>query len=72
LIALIKPQFESGRQHVEKRGVVRDADVRREVCERIAAWLEKQPHWSVIGLTESPITGPEGNVEYLIAGRKEL
>lgn len=71
LVALIKPQFEAGRQAVGKGGVVRDPEVRRRVCERIAAWLAAQPGWCVLGVEESPITGPEGNVEHLIAARKE-
>jgi 23S rRNA (cytidine1920-2'-O)/16S rRNA (cytidine1409-2'-O)-methyltransferase len=70
LIALIKPQFEVGKGKVGKGGVVRDPALHREVCERIAAWLDAQPGWRVEGLTESPITGPEGNVEFLIHARK--
>ena len=70
LAALIKPQFEVGRDRVGKGGVVRDPALHREVCERIATWLADQPGWQVLGVTESPITGPEGNVEFLIAGRK--
>ncbi|MDX2102616.1 MAG: TlyA family RNA methyltransferase [Alphaproteobacteria bacterium] len=69
LIALIKPQFEVGRDGVGKGGVVRDPDLRQAVCDRIAAWLGDL-HWQVDGITESPITGPEGNVEYLIGARK--
>ena len=70
LAALIKPQFEVGRERVGKGGVVRDPALHREVCERIANWLADQPGWQVLGVTESPITGPEGNVEFLIAGRR--
>jgi 23S rRNA (cytidine1920-2'-O)/16S rRNA (cytidine1409-2'-O)-methyltransferase len=69
LIALIKPQFEVGKDRVGKGGVVRDAVLHREVCERIAGWLPHQG-WTVIGITESPILGPEGNKEFLIAARK--
>lgn len=68
LVALIKPQFEAGRSDVGSGGVVRDEGVRQRVCERIAAWLAAQPGWSVIGTCESPITGPHGNVEVLLAG----
>ncbi|MGZ8408347.1 MAG: TlyA family RNA methyltransferase [Hyphomicrobium sp.] len=71
LLALIKPQFEAGRGEVGKGGVVRDPAVRAMVCERLVGWLSARPGWTVLGLTESPITGPEGNVEYLIAARKE-
>jgi len=70
LIALIKPQFEVGARRVGKGGVVRDPALHREVCERISAWLDRQPGWRVEGLTESPIRGPEGNVEFLILARK--
>ena len=67
--ALIKPQFEVGPDRVGKGGVVRDPALHREVCDRIAAWLAARPGWQVLGITESPITGPEGNVEFLIGGR---
>jgi len=70
LVALIKPQFEVGKGRVGKGGVVRDPALHREVCERIAAWLSAQPGWEVVGLTESPIRGPEGNVEFLIQARR--
>ncbi len=69
LVALIKPQFEVGKGRVGKGGVVRDEALHREVCERIAAWLPTLG-WSVMGVEESPITGPEGNREFLIAARK--
>ncbi len=71
LIALIKPQFEVGKGRVGKGGVVRDPDLHTEVCERISAWLGGMPGWRVLGLTESPITGPEGNKEFLIAARRD-
>ena len=70
LVALIKPQFEVGKGKVGKGGVVRDPALHREVCERIAAWLEAQPGWRVEGLTESPIHGPEGNIEFLVHARR--
>ncbi len=69
LVALIKPQFEAGPEKVGKGGVVRDAAVRREVCDRSRAWLAARPGWRVAGLTESPITGADGNVEHFIAAR---
>ncbi len=71
LVALIKPQFEAGREKVGKGGVVRDPAVRREVCERVRDWLVAQPGWVVLGLTTSPITGADGNVEHFIAARRE-
>jgi len=65
LAALIKPQFEAGREEVGKGGVVRDPAVHERVCAEVAAWLEAKG-WQVLGVTRSPITGPEGNVEFLI------
>jgi 23S rRNA (cytidine1920-2'-O)/16S rRNA (cytidine1409-2'-O)-methyltransferase len=55
---------------VGKGGVVRDPAVHARVCAEVRAWLEAQPGWAVLGLTASPITGPEGNVEFLIAARR--
>jgi 23S rRNA (cytidine1920-2'-O)/16S rRNA (cytidine1409-2'-O)-methyltransferase len=71
LVALIKPQFEAGPKEVGKGGVVRDPAVHRAVWERISAWLEAQSGWHVVGITESPITGPAGNREFLIYARRE-
>jgi 23S rRNA (cytidine1920-2'-O)/16S rRNA (cytidine1409-2'-O)-methyltransferase len=71
LIALIKPQFEVGKRRVGKGGVVRDPALHDEVCARIAAWLAALPGWTVLGVTESPLRGPDGNVEFLIAARRE-
>jgi len=65
-VALIKPQFEAGPEFVGKGGVVRDPAVHAAVCDRIAAWWAGLPAWRVLGVTKSPITGPEGNVEFLI------
>jgi 23S rRNA (cytidine1920-2'-O)/16S rRNA (cytidine1409-2'-O)-methyltransferase len=69
LVALIKPQFEVGKGQVGKGGVVRDPALHEAVCARIEAWLAGRPGWRVLGLTRSPITGPQGNVEFLIAAR---
>lgn len=71
LVALIKPQFEVGKGRVGKGGVVRDPLLHAEVCERIRAWLAGLPGWTVLGLADSPILGPEGNKEFLIAARRE-
>jgi 23S rRNA (cytidine1920-2'-O)/16S rRNA (cytidine1409-2'-O)-methyltransferase len=70
LVALIKPQFEAGREEVGKGGVVRDGDVRHRVCDEVAEWVASQG-WRVLGVIESPITGPEGNVEYLLGAARE-
>lgn len=69
-VALIKPQFEVGPDRVGKGGVVRDPALHQEVRARIHAWFERQPGWSVLGIVESPILGPEGNKEFLIAAQK--
>jgi 23S rRNA (cytidine1920-2'-O)/16S rRNA (cytidine1409-2'-O)-methyltransferase len=68
LIALVKPQFEAERDEIGKGGVVRDPAVHERVCAAAAEWLESRG-WEVAGVTRSPITGPEGNVEFLIAAR---
>jgi 23S rRNA (cytidine1920-2'-O)/16S rRNA (cytidine1409-2'-O)-methyltransferase len=69
LIALIKPQFEAERHEIGKGGVVRDEQVHGRVCDAAAAWVATQG-WQVEGIERSPITGPEGNVEFLLAARK--
>jgi 23S rRNA (cytidine1920-2'-O)/16S rRNA (cytidine1409-2'-O)-methyltransferase len=69
-VALIKPQFEAGPRAVGRKGVVRDPAVHAAVCERVQAWWSALPGWRVIGLTDSPVTGPEGNREFLIAATK--
>jgi len=71
LVALIKPQFEVGRGRVGKRGVVRDPALHSEVCQRLRHWLEALPGWRVLGIEPSPILGPQGNREFLIAARRD-
>ena len=68
-IALIKPQFEAGAALVGGKGVVRDPAVHQAVCERVTAWWAGLPGWTVAGVVESPITGPEGNKEFLLGAR---
>jgi 23S rRNA (cytidine1920-2'-O)/16S rRNA (cytidine1409-2'-O)-methyltransferase len=68
LVALVKPQFEAARGEIGKGGVVRDAAVHERVCKEAAAWLQGRG-WNVIGIETSPITGPEGNKEFLIGAR---
>jgi len=70
LIALIKPQFEVGKGHVGKGGVVRDPALHQAVCDDTKEWLNATPGWKTCGITESPIKGPEGNIEFLIYGEK--
>lgn len=69
LVALIKPQFEVGREEVGKGGVVRDPALHARVCDEVREWLEGLG-WAVQGIVESPITGPEGNVEFLISAAR--
>jgi len=69
LVALIKPQFEAGRAEVGKGGVIRDPVVHERVCAEAKGWVESQG-WTVLGVTPSPITGPEGNVEFLLGAEK--
>ena len=69
-VALVKPQFEAGRDCVGKGGIVRDPAVHDAVSARIAAWWAALPGWRVLGLTPSPITGAEGNREFLIAASR--
>ena len=68
-VALIKPQFEAGPGQVGKNGVVRDPAVHAAVCDTIREWWSGLPGWTVLGVEASPITGPEGNREFLIAAR---
>jgi 23S rRNA (cytidine1920-2'-O)/16S rRNA (cytidine1409-2'-O)-methyltransferase len=70
-VALVKPQFEAGPGQVGAKGVVRDAAVHRAVCNRVRDWWSSLPHWRVLGITDSPIIGPEGNREFLIAAQHE-
>jgi 23S rRNA (cytidine1920-2'-O)/16S rRNA (cytidine1409-2'-O)-methyltransferase len=68
LIALIKPQFEAGREHIGKKGVVRDPQIHLQVCSTITALCEGLG-LQVLGITPSPILGPEGNREFLLAAK---
>ncbi|ATI13200.1 MULTISPECIES: TlyA family RNA methyltransferase [Acetobacter] len=69
-VALIKPQFEAGRDQIGAKGVVRDPAVHDAVCETIFSWWSSLPGWKVLGIEPSPITGPEGNREFLIAAQR--
>jgi len=70
LVALVKPQFEAGREEVGKGGVVRDRAIHDRVCAEVEAWVRSQG-WTVLGVTPSPITGPEGNVEFLLGAVRD-
>lgn len=69
LFALIKPQFEAGKKAVGKGGIVRDVATRERVCEDICGWLAADQGWTIAGLIPSPITGSDGNVEFIVAAR---
>lgn len=71
LVALVKPQFEAGRAEVGKGGVVREPAVHARVCDAAAAWVASKG-WIVAGVETSPITGPEGNVEFLLGATKGI
>lgn len=71
LVALIKPQFEAGPREVGAKGVVRDPAVHARVQAEVAAFIGAQPGWRVVGITPSPITGPEGNIEFLLGAVRE-
>ncbi len=71
MLALIKPQFQAGREHVGKGGVVGDTEVHKAVCDEIKIWIENTLGWTVKGVCESPITGPKGNKEFLICAEAE-
>jgi 23S rRNA (cytidine1920-2'-O)/16S rRNA (cytidine1409-2'-O)-methyltransferase len=68
-MVLVKPQFEAGREEVGKGGVVRDPAVHARVCGEVAAWFAGKG-WRVEGIEQSPITGPEGNIEFLLAASR--
>jgi len=69
LLALVKPQFEAERAEIGKGGVVKDPAVHERVCQAAARWVESCG-WAVRGITRSPITGPEGNVEFLLGATR--
>jgi 23S rRNA (cytidine1920-2'-O)/16S rRNA (cytidine1409-2'-O)-methyltransferase len=69
LLALIKPQFEAGRGEVGKGGVIRDPAIHARVCSEVETWLTDSG-WAVAGIIQSPITGPEGNIEFLVAAQR--
>ena len=71
LLALIKPQFEVGREQVGRGGVVHDPRAQAMACARVTAWLAEQPGWRVLGVVESPLIGPNGNREFLVGAVRD-
>lgn len=69
LVALIKPQFEVGKKNLARGGLVKDEALQQKTCEDIKGWLQ-QSGWDVSGITDSPITGGDGNLEFLIVAQK--
>lgn len=70
-VLLVKPQFEVGRQHLGKGGVLKDPSMAQKTAERLFDWLNTQGGWSAKGLLPSPIAGSDGNLEYLLFGEKQ-
>ena len=70
LVALIKPQFEVGKGLVGKGGIVRDPALHQQVVTSVVQWLETDMRWHVRQTMPSPITGPDGNVEFLLLAQK--
>ena len=71
LVALFKPQFEVGREHVGKGGIVKNTAARDAAFASFMEWLSCEQRWSVAGSMQSPIQGGDGNVEYLVAARND-
>jgi 23S rRNA (cytidine1920-2'-O)/16S rRNA (cytidine1409-2'-O)-methyltransferase len=69
-VLLVKPQFEAGRQAIGKGGILKDPQLGPEIARDLETWLETQPDWTSLGVMPSPIEGGDGNLEYLLAGRK--
>jgi 23S rRNA (cytidine1920-2'-O)/16S rRNA (cytidine1409-2'-O)-methyltransferase len=70
-VALIKPQFEAGREHVGKGGIVRDPAARQLAVDLVTAWMAAQSNWSVAGVVPSSILGGSGNEEFLLGAHKD-
>ena len=71
LVALVKPQFEVERRQVGKGGIVRDPEARAQAVDGVIRFLSGVPGWSVLGQTESPVHGADGNVEFLVAAVRD-
>ncbi|MDT4861930.1 16S/23S rRNA (cytidine-2'-O)-methyltransferase TlyA [compost metagenome] len=69
-ILLVKPQFEAGRDAISKAGLLKDPDSAPAVAAELERWLVEDMGWQSLGLIPSPISGGDGNVEFLLAGKK--
>lgn len=69
-LLLVKPQFEAGREAIGKGGLLKDAALGEVIANDLQVWLNTQPGWQALGFCASPITGGDGNQEYILAGRK--
>ncbi len=71
LCALIKPQFEAGKQAVGKGGIIRDTAIHQHVCDHVQKWINNQAYWQICGIIPSPIEGMKGNKEFLVYAIKQ-
>ncbi len=71
LVALIKPQFEVTKAQVGKGGVVRSAEIHKIVCDKVSNWISNIPQWKTINVIKSPISGPAGNIEFLLYAKRQ-
>ena len=72
IIGLIKPQFESEKKEIKKGGVIRDPAIHNRICNEYILWFKEVCKMKVVGIIPSPITGPKGNIEFLIYAKKKL
>ena len=70
IIALIKPQFESEKKEIKKGGVIKDSKIHSRICSEYIEWFSKVCKMEVLGVIPSPITGPKGNIEFLICAKR--
>ena len=71
-ILLVKPQFEAGREAISKAGLLKEPETAPAVAAELERWLVEDMGWVSLGLIPSPISGGDGNEEYLLAGRKPI
>ncbi|WP_439273414.1 TlyA family RNA methyltransferase [Pseudochrobactrum sp. HB0163] len=69
-LALVKPQFEAGREAIGKGGILKDPSLGEKTAQDLQNWLNSQPGWQALGYCAAPITGGDGNQEYILAGKK--